>query len=156
MGVVDDVLDFLAFLFLLGICIAVAFGVVLPTFYEQDDITSNVLEDKSSPTSEGIVSSTSYDGTMTKLEAVLVTQVQDTGLPYPKRYVIEPDKNFSTIDGLDASVDSSYGGDIKSYGVDAYNKMHGLDSTNTGKYKVKYNYGVTDDPSDDFYYIEKQ
>lgn len=155
MGIVDDALDFLAFIFLAGICLAVAFGVILPVFYETEDISSNVIEDKSAPTSEGFAVDT-YDGTMSKLEVILLTQVQDFGLPEPKRYVVEPDNNVTTIEGLDIPINSLYQTDIRTWGIGTFGALNPTDGTNTGKYTVKFNYGATDAIADDFYYVNKQ
>jgi hypothetical protein len=84
----EDILDFLAFLALLGICLAVAFGLVLPATHNATVTSPVALVDKTSPTTQGYANDSSFDGGLSKLEVVLMTQVQDFAIPDPKFYQI--------------------------------------------------------------------
>lgn len=154
MQVIDDFLDLVAFLFLGGLVFSVAFGLILPMVYDTFNPTNEVIADKTAPITKGYDNVYSnYDGTMNIYEVILTTQVQDYELPSPKRYVIEPDGDVSSIEGLDVTVGSLYKEDPKQYGVATFNQLINVDPDKNGRYEIKYSYGPTSDPSDDFYYI---
>lgn len=136
---VDDALDFIVFLMLLGICLSTAFGVVLPVVYNYSHVGLELREDKSAPKIEGYTNVTNFDGTYTKEDIALMLQVQDLDLPEPK--VIE-------INGTKVDINASYIPDKVMYGkIIADN----LDSDK--KYEFILDYGDESTPRDDFYKI---
>lgn len=145
MDVAEDVLDFLAFLFLLGICLAVAFGVVLPVVYESSDNSATVISDKTAPTQEGYKLATGFDGTYSQMEAVLITQVQDPQIPAPSHYKVK---------GLDVGIDRIYRADLQNLGAASFDQLKS--DGPSARYKIGFNYGPTSSPKDDYYEFLKQ
>lgn len=140
MSIVDDVLDFLAFLLVLGVCIAVAFSVVLPSTREQEQ---TVLVDKSAPSAEGYASGFTTSDEMNKLEVMLMTQVQDGGMPAPSR--------FKILDAPENAVNQDY----KAYTANVFYEHRERMSADTSSfYIVDYDYGATEATSDDVYTIK--
>ena len=137
----DDVFDLLVLIFILGISILVGFGVVLPMTRDDYLRTDTVLEDKTAP-------SIGYDTMvldpgMSKLEVVLMTQVQEFGVPEPKKYKVE-----GTMIDITPSYQET---DNLTYaGVMAYNDLVG------DRFEVVYNWNNTPtDKSDDFYEVRE-
>lgn len=155
MSIVEDVLDFLKFLFFLGIVIVISTGIVTPILY--DDTTNKLaLEDKTSPVLKGEDVVTNYDGTLSPLEVVLMTQVQDFDMPNPKKYrVTAPDASNQFVEAdigeLGASYKSSY--NLNKYGTEVYALLK-ADVNNVSKYRVRYFDNSTSDKADDRYVLE--
>lgn len=154
MSLVEDALDFIAFIIVLGVSLAVAFGVVIPIVNEKEDLSSNTLIDKSSPLIKGTELESSYDGTLSKLEVILMTQVQDSDIPKPQRFVVKNPANNSVLDVNIGALGATYrsGYNLNKYGTETKNLLSS-DNSATFKYKVGYHYGAT--KKDDFYVIEK-
>lgn len=152
MGIIDDILDFLAFIILLGVAIAISFNVIIPEFKESQIIPA-VFVDKSAPERKGYDFSEPFDGTYSKMEVVLFSQVQDNEipLPTPKRYFVG-----GTVGGSGATrvdVPSDYRADLQSLGVITYNAIRG--ESNSYRYKVDFNYGASSSSSDDIFQIRQ-
>lgn len=156
MNIVDDALDFLLFIFFLGICLAVAFGIVIPIVYDQNDLSSQTLADKTSPTIKGLELDTTYDGTLSKFDVVLMSQIQDYDMPNPKHYKVENPTNGSLVDVDIEQLKANYRSDynLDKYGDEIKNALVS-DNTLTGKYKIFYDYGTSAGKEDDFYIIKK-
>lgn len=137
----DDVFDLLVLIFILGISVLVGFGVVLPMTSDDYLKTNTVLEDKTAP--EVGYETTVLEPGMSKLEVVLMTQVQEFGVPDPKKY-----KVGNTMIDITASYQES--SNLTYAGVMAYNSLVG------DKFEVVYNWnGTPTDRSDDFYEVRE-
>lgn len=147
MDTLDDALDLLAFLALLGLCVAVSFGLVLPVYYDTVNIEDQSIVDKTSPREEGYVNASEYDGTMSKLEVVLTSQVQESSIPAPRVYKIHD---------MEIPIDTYYREDLQKLGVAVYNKLHQQDPSGSGRYHFKLNFGATSSEDDDYYELIKQ
>lgn len=136
MRFIDDFLDFLLFIFVLGIGLSVAFTVVLPAFNEADDSVAYV--DKSTPEYLGYEVNSDYDGKLSKLEAVLVSQVQDFDMPEPKVFTVGA--NGATMVRVNETYESEYNlNSVKNQVVSWLNSLGG----NETRFEMRYNYGFT-------------
>lgn len=155
MNIVDDVLDFVKFLFFLGLAIIISIKIVTPIIYD-DTTDKSALEDKTSPIVKGLDGETSFTGTLTPLEVVLMTQVQDFDMPNPKKYRVNaPDTSNryveADIGSLGASYRSSY--NLNKYGTETYDLLQA--GTNaTSKYRLRYFDNGTKEKTDDRYVLE--
>lgn len=157
MNIVEDVLDFLAFLFFLGLCLVVGLGLVMPVVYENPEHTSVGFQDKTSPVIMGDKVDSSYDGTISRLEAVLYTQVQDFDMPSPKKYRVESatDTRVWLVDiaSQGAYYKSSY--NMNKNASDVFTVLNG-DTSNNKRYEIVYNTNGTEDKTDDFYSFKER
>lgn len=128
----DDIFDLLAFILLFGACIAITFGLVLPAVYDFNDPMENALLDKTAPVEVGYGNESNYDGTMSKMDVVLLSQVQDFSMPEPKKYKI----NGSMVD-----VTANYRGMLQEIGISVFNMLDDVDPNGTGRYEIDYYYG---------------
>lgn len=136
MRFVDDFLDFLLFIALLGVGLSVAFTVVIPSFNEVDNSVAYV--DKSTPEYLGYEVNSDYDGKLSKLEAVLVSQVQDFDLPEPKVFTVGT--NGATMIRVNETYESEYNlNSVKNQVVSWLNSLGGNDT----RFELKYNYGFS-------------
>lgn len=133
----EDILDFLGFLVLLGVCIAVAIGIVVPAMHSSFMTEDKAIVDKTAPLQEGFDNQTNFDGAMSKVEVALMMRVQDFGIPEPNR--------FKVRDGL-YEVRSSYEANEELYAEEVFKTLHTSDPGNNLRYRWEYNYGAP--PSD--------
>lgn len=147
MDTIDDIFDLLAFLALFGLCVAVAFGLVLPVYYDTVNVLDQSIVDKTSPREEGYVNASKYDGKMSKLEVVLTSQVQESSIPAPRVYKVHD---------LEIPIGTYYREDLQTLGVAVYNKLHQQDPSGSGRYYFKLNFGDTPSEDDDYYELVKQ
>jgi hypothetical protein len=130
---IDDVLDVLGFILLLGVCIAVSFSVVLPMTKQETNTTA--LADKTAPKSVGYVSNSGYDGKMSKMEVVLMTQVQDFNMPEPKVFMVGTMKK---------EIGSVYEGQDTEISFETIAQLNISDPTGSKRYSFKYNFNGVD------------
>lgn len=137
----DDVFDILVVIFVLGISVMIGFGVVVPMVRDDYLKQDKVLEDKTAPSHGYVTVNTEYG--MSKLEAVLMSQIQDYGVPSPKKY-----KVGDTMIDITASYKESL--NLTYAGITTFNKLKG------DKFEVVYNWnGTPTDTSDDFYEVRE-
>lgn len=149
MDITDDVLDFLVFLVLLGVCVAVAFGAVLPAVYDSGEMESLVVRDKTAPEELGYVNRTENRDHLTPLEVALMLRVQDISLPKPNIL------KFTSEDGTEqvANFNADFFGDIDNSVRLFYDFITSNSSSPESKYTVEFSFGELPAESDDFYYL---
>lgn len=155
MNIVDDALDFVKFLFFLGIALIISIKIVTPILYD-DTMDKSALEDKTSPVVKGLDTNSTFNGTLAPLEVVLMTQVQDYDMPNPKKFkVIAPDTPNKSVTVDIGEIGGSYRSSVNLnfYGTAVYDLIQA--GTNvTSKYVLKYSDNDTPDSSDDFYSLQ--
>jgi hypothetical protein len=129
-------LDLLLFIVVLGVCLAVSFTIVTPM--TKDDINTDIV-DKTAPQILGYGNKSSFDGTSSKMEVILSTQVQDFSIPDPKRYKV----GSSMI-----NIGSTYEGEEQDIAELAYTELSKTDPNGEGRYEAVYEYGVPPTVSD--------
>lgn len=152
MNIVEDILDFLAFLFFLGLCLAVGLGLILPVVYENPERASVGFQDKTSPVIVGDRVDSTYDGTVSRLEIALYTQVQDFDMPKPKKYRVESPTDTRKVD-IDVQAQGAYyksSYNMNKNAKDSYDVLNGDTDIQT-RYEFVYSTNDTEDKSDDFY-----
>jgi len=142
----EGILDILLFLIIGGICLSIGFGFVFSMTRDIDEI-KHFISDKSVQLENNYIDNNSYDDSLSGFEVILLTQVQDNNMPFPRKY-----KVYS----YEQDVFPSYREDLIPFGVQVYNQLKGSDPTLLGRYEIKYSYGSTDSSSDDYYYIERK
>lgn len=136
MKIVEDILDLVVAIFLIGLTISVSFTVVLPIFNEDKNQVG--LVDKTSPEFLGYDLDSSYDGARSYLDVVLATQVQDFNLPEPKQFTIATDNPDMVL--IDSTYNSSFNlNEVKNITTALLNREGNTDS----RYRVKHNYGLS-------------
>lgn len=143
---VEGMLDILYYLILGGICIAIGFSFVFGMVRDIDGVKHEFVGDKSVQKEHNFIAS-DYDDSLSGFEVILLTQVQDANMPYPRRYKVY---------NYEQDVFPSYREDLKPFGFQVFDQLKGNDSSLLGRYEIKYSYGSTDSSSDDFYYIERK
>lgn len=147
----DDALDFLILILVLSVCVALGFGVVIPLLNDHNMGYQTELVDKSALQLSGSDQNDStYDGTLSRKEVILMTQVQDYSMPYPRRL---------TTPTLAVNITSLYKLDVIGYGTKVNNDLKD-DTDSTGysepRYAVNYSYGVVNILGDESYAIVKK
>lgn len=136
MKFVGDILDLVVAIFVLGLTISVSFTVVLPIFYE--DKNQVALVDKTSPEFLGYDLQDDYDGTMSYLQVVLATQIQDYNLPEPRVFTVATDN--PDMVRVDSTYNASNNLDrVKNTIVTLLNR----EGTYNSKYIMRHNYGLS-------------
>ena len=133
---IEDMLDLIATIFLLGLTISISFTVVLPIFNEDKNQVG--LVDKSSPEFLGYELDDNYDGALGYLDVILATQMQDFNLPEPKRFTIATENPSMIL--VDTTFNSAYNlNQVKNVIVDLLNR----EGTENSRYRMSHNYGLT-------------
>src|SRR5690606_16959060 len=101
---IEDMLDLIVTIFLLGLTVSISFTVILPIFNEDKNQVG--LVDKTSPEFLGYDLDDNYDGALGYLDVVLVTQMQDFNLPEPKRFTLATDNPSMIL--VDSTYNSAY------------------------------------------------
>ena len=81
----EDMFDLLIFILLLGMSLGIGFSAIIPLTKDNIMYYSQELEDKTAMQFVGEDIESEYDTSLTRLEAVLMTQVQDYCMPLPRR-----------------------------------------------------------------------
>lgn len=139
----DGIFDLVITIFLLAACVLISFNVIVPML-ETTSSVSTALYDKSIIATEGYKNEETYDGSMTKEEIVLMTQIQDSYMPNPKVYLVNTDM---------VEVDEQYKSYLDTYGNSTFTNLLTIDPTGQSKFVVNYNEG---DGITDFYEIIKK
>lgn len=143
----EGILDVLVGVIVLGIVVSIAFGSVIPlveTSYS-DKVSQMYDKTVSKTFGEDVSQLNDYDGYMDKLEAVLVTQVLDYGMPEPK--VIK-------VRSTTVNITSTYREELIGYANIIWNSIKG-DSSST-KYRYIYNFGSDTIKGDETYEIVRK
>lgn len=143
----EGVLDVLIGVIVLGIVVSMAFGSVMPlvkTSYS-DKVYQMYDKTVSKTLGEDVSQLNNYDGYMDKLEAVLVTQVIDYGMPSPKAI---------KVGGTTINITSTYREEIIGYANIVWNNIKG-DSSGT-RYRYVYNFGRDTVKGDEAYEIVRK
>lgn len=136
MKIIDDILDLVVAIFLLGLTISIAFTVVLPIFYEDKEQVG--LVDKTSPEFLGYDLDSTYDGSMSYLDVILSSQLQDFNLPEPKQFTIATDNPDMVV--VDSTYSSSFNlNEVKSIMTTLLDR----EGTKDSRYRVQHNYGLS-------------
>lgn len=136
MKIIEDILDLVASIFLIGLTISISFTVVLPIFYEDKNQVG--LVDKTSPEFLGYDLDSNYDGAMGYLDVLLATQLQDYNLPEPKQFTIATDNPDMVL--VDSTYNSAFNlNKVKDITIGLLNREGNVDS----RYRVKHNYGLS-------------
>jgi len=131
-NIVEDILDLLGFIILLGVVITVGVGIVVPAMHNSFFTDSLTLYDKTAPKAEGFENPVAYDGKLSKMEVALMMRVQDYGIPEPNRFKVHNDLY---------EVQSSYEVLEEFYADEVFKTLHALDPNNVLRYRWRYNYG---------------
>lgn len=156
MSIVEDTLDFLVFLFFLGLCLAVAFGVIIPIVHDSSSASSVGIVNKTAPKAQGSAVTTSFDGTYSSLDIVLMSQVQDFEMPEPKRFVVQSPVSDSKVDIDIADIGVLYETDYnqQKYANQLANLLS-VSGVDNHRYVINYFNGASG-LADDYYIIEKK
>lgn len=115
----DSVLDLVLLIALLGIVIAVGFALIIPTVNDSANQSADFTDKTASSldyyNSTG-ESNNEYDGALNKAATILVTQVQDYGMPNPR--VLE-------MDGQKMDITSIYRDERIAYATVIWNHIKG-------------------------------
>lgn len=151
-SLVDDMLDLLGAIIFLGVCLAVSFGVIVNLMYQQP--SANFLIDKTAPLYQGETPISSYDGTLSKLQVILLTQIQDYNMPEPRHFVVASTTGGSpadiNIDTIGPDYSTSY--DLQQYGNEVATVLEG-DTSNATQYQVGFVPDSAPDVYDGYYTI---
>lgn len=124
----DGILDLLAMILVLAIVVAIGFGLILPLMNTELMGYNDNITDKSIITE----SKNTYDvGTKKDLSAaelVLITQVQDEGMPKPRAF---------SINGSMIEVESTYKLVVRNKGIELW----GAIPNKNARYTIGYDFG---------------
>ena len=146
---VDDILDLILMIILLGVSVGVGFSLILPMANQETLILNENIVDKSAPNILGDVSSFDYDGKLTKMEVLLQTQIQDFSIPRPKSF---------KVGGMSVAIEELYrdNENLQYIGITTWNELKKLDPTGNAKFSIRYNWNNTFNTEDDFYEVVKE
>ena len=144
----DGMFDLLTFILVLGACLFIGFGIMGGMTKAASQTVA--LDDKTMPELRGDNIVVETDGSLSRLDAILMTQVQDYNMPYPRRLTTE---NESGAESLRIDITSVYKLDVVGYGVMLYNELrtHPTDQ----KYYLEYDYGVHNVENDESYRLRR-
>lgn len=140
----DGILDFLAMILVLAIVIGIGFGFILPLMntelmsYNEDINDKSILNHSQNyyekPEKKGI----------TAEEIVLISQVQDEGMPSPRTIIVDDGTEYSTNDKL-IEIESTYKIKVREKGIEIWGAINNIDVTlKTGLYIIEYDFGGND------------
>ena len=133
---IEDILDLIVTIFLLGLTVSISFTVILPIFNEDKNQVG--LVDKTSPEFLGYDLDDNYDGALGYLDVVLVTQMQDFNLPEPKRFTLATENPSMIL--VDSTYNSSYNlNQVKEIMLSLLNR----EGTTNSRYRMSHNFGLT-------------
>lgn len=136
MKFIEDMLDLIVTIFLLGLTVSISFTVILPIFNEEKNQVG--LVDKTSPEFLGYDLDDNYDGALGYLDVVLVTQMQDFNLPEPKRFTLATENPSMIL--VDSTYNSAYNlNQVKDIMLTLLNR----EGTTNSRYRMSHNYGLT-------------
>lgn len=143
----EGMLDLLVGIIVLGMVISIAFGSVIPLVQTSYSDKISQMYDKTvmKTLGEDVSQIDNYDGCMDKLEAVLVTQVIDYGMPEPKAI---------KIDNLTINITSTYREELINYALSLWGQIRN-DSTNT-RYRYDFDYGNANTQGDETYTLSRK
>ncbi len=143
----DGILDLTVMVIVLAVVVAIAMGLIVPLVSQTYEDSRQMNYDKTVYKSLGetVISYGSYDGTMSKLEVILATQVMDWGMPEPRKIRVED---------TDIEITSTYRTELMQYAGMIWNKI-GADPGTT-KYNYVYDIGNPSTDMDDAYTIKRK
>ena len=127
----DGAFDILALVIILGVILAISMGLILPLVQTSNQDTLLALDNKTvtKTIGESIDGYGDYDGTMSKLEAVLSTQVYDWGNPEPRLLI---------VNGTEIEITTNYKNEMEQYAQEVWAQIK--DDPEDSKYVYKYDY----------------
>ncbi len=141
----NGMIDLMIMVIILAVVIAVSMTLIMPLMHETYEDYTYVLSDKtvSNIKGENVVPYGDYDGNLSKLEAILVTQIIDNGMPEPKRL----STGGSVID-----VDINYRLRLYEYAQVVWNEIR--DDPASSRYNYEFDFKTPETIEDDAYEIE--
>lgn len=96
-----DMLDLALLILVLALTISLGFGIIYSSIRLVDNSANSFMEDKNTGRNKGYIINEygAYDGTLSQLEVVLVSQIQDDNMPSPRKI---------KVNGLDVQVPFNY------------------------------------------------
>ncbi len=130
-----DMLDTAILVIFLAICIGTGWKAVFEANHRALFYNEINLEDKNTSKKNGydVKEYGDYDGAISQMEVVLMTQIQDYNMPYPRTV---------KINGTETPVIAAYKSYLNTYGESAWNSVKGDDASS--RYYIYYRYGATD------------
>lgn len=168
----DSALDFITFIIVLGIVVAISFNLVIPIVKDSQQLIHQEQYDKTIQKAQGDIADTNVDGTYSIEEIVLQVMGQSYFMPYPRvidlggtRLIIEADQGFSPITkgiGMQAyEAVETWANDYRAKGIASVNNKlltYGLEAVDYSlpavkdmRFKLQFDYGDTEDETDDSY-----
>jgi hypothetical protein len=146
----DEMIDLALFILILGIVISVGLSLAVRTEKQAREDSKILAEDKNTRTLKGygINEYGTFDGSLTRAQAVLMMQVQDYYMPDPKKVTVLSKNGTKT----DIEIVSTYKENLATYGGNVFYCLKEYPSDM--RFNIRYNVGNTaDDISDDTYLI---
>lgn len=142
----DSMLDLLGLVLLIGIAIVVMIGTMTNLVSESKESLYETINDKTVSQAQGevFVTNSNYAGDLSKLEAVLATQVYDWGSPNPRLLI---------VDGTQIEITSVYKHEMEAYAQQMWNEI-GTDD-DSSRYRYRYDFNNYRPNYDGAYVLEK-
>ena len=143
----EGIMDIVVVVVVLAVVISISMGLIVPLVRASLEDLNNISYNKTVYKSEGEtgVGYGDYDGTMSKSEVILATQVMDWGCPEPR---------VLKVDDLTINITSTYRTELLAYANLLWGKI-GTDADTT-RYKYEYNFGNDKINGDESYTIERK
>lgn len=141
-----EYLDLGLLIIVLGVVISLGVTTLYKTNRQVQRNSHNFMEDKNTGRSRGYLLDKSglYDGTLSKMQVILLTQIQDSNMPYPRSIQI----NNKRID-----LPVSYKEARFECGQDVWNLIKNQDSSTRYSMEYQYNLGQNDEILDEYFEI---
>lgn len=143
-----EVLDLAIVTVFIGLIVSTSMPSLYKTRRQVIDNSYVNMQDKNSGSNKGYLINEygAYDGTLSKLEVVLISQIQDENMPYPRKIV---------VNGLDVEVPFTY----KEYAFEAGQNVWLMvkSQANNMRYSLNYEFKTAVDGSlmDEYYAVDK-
>lgn len=143
-----EYLDLGLLILVLGLVISLGVSSLYRTNRQVQSSSQNYMEDKNTGRSKGYLISKygEYDGTLSQMQVVLLSQIQDSNMPYPRKVV---------INGINIEIPIWY----KEYRFECGQKVWNLikNQENSTRYSMDYQYILNDSGGilDEFYAVNQ-
>lgn len=141
-----EMLDIGLLIIVLGLAISLGINNLYKTYRQVQSDSLSYMEDKNTGKSKGYLINEygTYDGTLSKMQVVLMSQIQDSNMPSPRKVV---------VNGKDVDIPFNY----KEYRFECGQNIWLLvkNQDNTTRYSIDYKYSVDSNGTvkDEFYAV---
>lgn len=143
----DETFDIVYLIALAAMIISLGYVTILNEYKDTRYYSSEFMEDKNVGKIESLVIPVygDYDGTLTKGDVIIMSQIQDYYMPAPKVIQVE--------DGGKLTITSTVEGNIEAYG---HQMAQYVNASGGERFSIVYNNGTDLTTADDDYYFIKK